>query len=235
MERTVFLISGTFLFLAALFTSIIATFGAKTMPVFVGKVGKLLRVDHATAFSLVFVGMAAFSILVYALSGPQRSQPRSISNLTGNTPVPDAVAAPPAEGKCATSIAGRANTLIDVVRLEQAACVGESVGPWAHQTFTVVRLKKFQEENVVGQITQLLKSDKDFLSIVAAIKPLSITERQELLRQAGRTYLPTWEELGLDPTINSADELKAGTSVAGQQAQKLVAEGIANMAESLAQ
>lgn len=115
--------------------------------------------------------------------------------------------------------------LIELIQQQQAVCVGESYGQWAHECFTWRNLETFNREDVPGKIVKKLKEDAEFADLVAQIQEMTPSARSELLRQAAGTYKPTWAQLGrISP---------AGQTDAGQQAERRVAAAIVGLVRQL--
>ena len=134
---------------------------------------------------------------------------------------------------CPVQIINASKGLIGAVLTEQAACVGDSVGIWAHQAFTDEDLKEFVADNKVEKISQSLKTSKPFIEIIDGMRSMNAAKQQELLQQAASTYRPTWAERGTDPHTSSVEELKKGQTEAGNTAERMIAEAVVTVARSL--
>lgn len=132
-----------------------------------------------------------------------------------------------------SSTAATLNKLVDVILQEQTTYVGESFGPDAHENFTRVQLRIFKEEDTPGKIVKALGENQRFLSIVTAIRAMPAAEQQEVLSRAGHTYHPTWNQLEMDSTIDSREELRRGQTEAGQEGERLIAQRIVALVKSL--
>jgi hypothetical protein len=115
--------------------------------------------------------------------------------------------------------------LIKLIIREQRTYIRDSWGQLDYQCFTSDDLARFKSVNVPRQVTERLKTDAEFLSLVREIGQLSSGARSQLLSRAYRTYRPTWRQLG---RIS-----RAGQTVAGQQAERLMAKAIADLVGEL--
>ena len=111
-----------------------------------------------------------------------------------------------------------ARTLIAIVRNEQRRAVRESYGENAGECFTDDDLAAFRTNRTAEQIVTRLRRDPQFLNVVAAIKALGSTEREDLLAAASAERRKTWRELG--------HISREGQTEAGRQAETLVALAI---------
>jgi len=120
------------------------------------------------------------------------------------------------------------HALIKLIKEKQLQEVGVSWGEWAHECFTDVQLDEFVRRDVPAELTKRLLNEKHFQEILLEIRDLPSAERDLLLQCARRTYKPTWAELGqISP---------AGQTSAGQRAERLIADEIADfVAERLSQ
>jgi hypothetical protein len=143
---------------------------------------------------------------------PQQSAPPS---LTGEPPAVDP------------------ETLITTIRKKERDNVRESWGIRSDQCFTDVDLEKFKKRNAPAQVSAELQRDNGFIDVVLAIKAMLPNERQKLIDRAARTYHKTWAELALDPATTSPEQLRAGQTEAGQQAERMIAETIADLIRTL--
>lgn len=134
---------------------------------------------------------------------------------------------------CPSATVDKSSGLVGVILEQQRACVGDSVGKWAHESFTDENLKTFFAEKKVEQIVDLLKTNEDFLAVVETIRSLPTSERGKLIAEGAHTCRPTWAQNRTDPDIASVEDLKRGQTEAGSKAECLVAEGITNLARSL--
>lgn len=115
--------------------------------------------------------------------------------------------------------------LMELIKQQQAVHVGQSYGEWAEQCFTWDDLEGFNECEVPGRIVEELKKDAEFAELVAQIRQMAPPARNELLRQAGNTFKPTWRQLGrISP---------AGQTDAGQQAERRVAAAIVGLVRQM--
>ncbi len=108
--------------------------------------------------------------------------------------------------------------LLELIAIEQKNNIKESFGTLAHQCFTNEDLETFKENKVADRIMNRLGKDKEFLSIVMAVKAMNPADRQDLLDSAIRPLRPTWREIG--------EVSNKGQTEAGQAAEILIAERI---------
>lgn len=138
-------------------------------------------------------------------------------------------------GSSATRLttASDTNKLVPIIKQQQRVYVGESSGVEAPDNFTKVRLELFEKNGTVDGIVKSLEADPEFLKIVEGMRAMPAEEREALLQQAEVAYSPTWEQLDMDPMINSPEELRRGQTRAGQTAERMIAEGIVNQVRLL--
>jgi hypothetical protein len=115
--------------------------------------------------------------------------------------------------------------LSEIILREQRNNVRESYGELRGQNFSDEDLEDFKKTGKLKAILARLKTDGEFLDVVLAIKSMPATEKQKLLNKAENTYKPTWEQMG------KVD--RAGQTTAGQQAERMIAEGIVNLVKEL--
>jgi hypothetical protein len=156
-------------------------------------------------------------------------------------PTPTADQMEPASGSAAKSSASAApvpaitldapawakyqsHALIKLIRERQAQEVGLSTGEWDYECFTDGKLEEFVRRDVPGQATKRLMTEEDFCRILTDVRGMSASERSLLLQCARRCYRPTWAELGRVS--------KDGQTTAGQRAERLLAEAIADFLEA---
>lgn len=117
------------------------------------------------------------------------------------------------------------DTLIQIILREQRDNVRESYAESAGQNFSDVNLQNFKKTGKLAEIIKRLKTDAEFLDVVLAIKRMTPSARQKLLHQGLNTFKPTWQQLGrID---------RAGQTDAGQEAERMIAEGIVNLVKEL--
>jgi len=119
----------------------------------------------------------------------------------------------------------RPDKLLEIIKQQQRLHVKESYGELANQCFTENDLRKFVSDRQATQIADELKRSNELLDIVQAVKAMAPTDRQNLLEAGLHTYKPTWEQLG------KVD--RQGQTVAGQNAEKMIAEAIVNLVKNL--
>jgi hypothetical protein len=120
-----------------------------------------------------------------------------------------------------------ADLLIQIITKQQQENVRESYGQAAGQNFSERDLKEFIQKETPKSIAEQLKTDNEFLDLILAIKRLSPSEQQKLLKRGLNTYKPTWEQIGkIDPK---------GQTVSGQQAEKMIAKAIVDLVKRLSE
>ena len=112
-----------------------------------------------------------------------------------------------------------------IIKEKQSIYVKESYGESASQCFTDVDLKKFIEKKKVDEIISDLRKDERFNKVISALRSMEATERDKLLSECGKTYKPTWEELG--------NISKDGQTDSGQKAEKMISTAIVKLAREL--
>ncbi|NQU22131.1 MAG: hypothetical protein HQ567_12680 [Candidatus Nealsonbacteria bacterium] len=116
------------------------------------------------------------------------------------------------------------HALLRLIKDQQRLHVGDSWGQYDYQCFDFVDHQRFLQ-SVPADMTRHLRKDEQFLDLVVQIKKMQAPEREALLRQALRTFRPTWAENG---RIS-----RDGQTVAGQHAERLVAQMIVDLVKSL--
>lgn len=119
-------------------------------------------------------------------------------------------------------VAGR---LPEIVKEQQRKHVKESYGELAYQCFTDADLQRFKDTKSAERIAEGLKTQKDFLQIVLALKRLPTPECQAILDRSQKPLRPTFSELG---KIS-----REGQTEAGQNAELLIAEAVVRMVKEL--
>jgi len=113
--------------------------------------------------------------------------------------------------------------LIQIIRKQQALHVGDSWGEQDWQCFDWSDWQQFVVNNIPRQVTAYLSQDAHFQKLVAEIQELDAGQRQRMLARAGRTYRPTWAQLGRIST--------EGQTEAGQLAERRIAQAIVELLE----
>lgn len=114
------------------------------------------------------------------------------------------------------------NVLLTYIQRTQRQFVRASYGPLEHQCFTDADLVRFVRAGIPGRVAATAKSSAEFRVLISSIRPMSVQDRERLLRAARNEFRPTWEQLGrISPE---------GQSEAGQQADRLIAQVIAAVA-----
>jgi len=114
--------------------------------------------------------------------------------------------------------------LITVIKYYQDKYVRKSYGTYAYQCFTSDDYTSFCNDRVTEKIRSELQKSKLLDKLVGEIGKLEESERNQLLNKGLTTYQPTWSELG-----RISEE---GQTIAGQRAQKDIAETIVNLVKS---
>lgn len=117
--------------------------------------------------------------------------------------------------------------LFNYIKENQSRYVKLSTGYFDYNCFTDIDLNNFHGNEVPKQITDKLQSDSKFLALVMVIKNLNSDQWQKLKSDALLLYRPTFGDVGGVKTDGSAQ------SVAGQQAEKIVAETIVNLVSEI--
>jgi len=125
------------------------------------------------------------------------------------------------------SYSTRPDALLTLIRERQREYVRESTGEEEGQCFTSDDLEEFQRSGITHTVIQALRQDNRFINIVRNIKKLEPVARQDLLVAARNIAKPTWAQLG---KISSK-----GQTVAGRQAELLIAETVSSFVEELMQ
>ena len=115
--------------------------------------------------------------------------------------------------------------LIAFVKEQQAQYVFDSYGELRGQNFSEEALAEFMQRDVPAQIVAQLENDNNFIAVIEAMKDLHPSERQDLLTRCASTYEQTWAQLG--------EISRRGQTEAGQTAERLIAEAIADLARRL--
>jgi hypothetical protein len=115
--------------------------------------------------------------------------------------------------------------LIEIIKNQQLSNVRKSYGEAAGQNFSDRDLNEFVRQGRDRAIADNLKNNNDFLTALLALKHMNPTDRQHLFTQSVTTYRQTWAELGrIDPK---------GQTEAGQEADKMIAKAIVELATDL--
>jgi hypothetical protein len=115
--------------------------------------------------------------------------------------------------------------LINIIKLQQSYYVRESWGTEEGQCFTDKDLESFNRNGTIDSMTSKLKTDPRFQQLVEKMKSLRPDIQSDILLTAGKTYKPTWAEVGkID---------KSGQTDAGQKAEKEIATAITELTEQM--
>jgi hypothetical protein len=115
--------------------------------------------------------------------------------------------------------------LCPIIERQQRTHVKESFGEWASESFTEDDLRRFQEQDIPRRITNELKRDNTFISVVLAIQALPPNKRQSLLEACTKPLHPTWAQLGkISPE---------GQTDAGQKAEIMIATAVVDLVKTL--
>jgi len=117
--------------------------------------------------------------------------------------------------------------LFNCIKENQTRYIKLSTGYFDYNCFTDIDLNNFHSNEVPKQIADKLQSDSKFLALVMVIKNLSSDQWEKLKSEALLIYRPTFGDVGGVKTDGSAQ------SVAGQQAEKIVAETIVNLVSEI--
>lgn len=117
--------------------------------------------------------------------------------------------------------------LFNCIKENQNRYIKLSTGYFDYNCFTDIDLNNFHSNEVPKQIADKLQSDSKFLALVMVIKNLSSDQWEKLKSEALLIYRPTFGDVGGVKTDGSAQ------SVAGQQAEKIVAETIVNLVSEI--
>jgi len=123
--------------------------------------------------------------------------------------------------------------LINIIEQVQREHVRDSIGTAPNECFTDSDLRVFRNNQIAAQSVGGLRNDQDFIAVVHAIKNMNTEEQLYLLDRGQKTYRRTWQELHLNPNISSADELRKGQTVAGQEAERLIAEAVIQLVKQM--
>lgn len=113
-----------------------------------------------------------------------------------------------------------------IVRAEQKRNIRESWGEYAHECFTTDDLQRFKRRDTAGMIADRLRATAELSRAVAPLVGRSRSEIVNLLSPLRRPLRPTWAELG---RIS-----REGQTGSGNQAERLIAEAIVDMAIEVA-
>jgi hypothetical protein len=121
--------------------------------------------------------------------------------------------------------------LIEIIKQQERDYVKDSTGTEDYRCFTDDNYADFMKKK--DQIPTQLKQNNEFVSVVLAIKAMNPDDRQKLLDQGSQTYRRTWSDRGLIPGKDPAEKLKQGQSIAGSNAERVIAEEIVNLVKDL--
>ena len=111
--------------------------------------------------------------------------------------------------------------LISVIKYYQDKYVRKSYGIYAYECFTDIDFNAFIDNKITEKIRDELKKSRLLDKLVKDFRGLNETERNQLFNRGLATYQPTWSELG-----RISEE---GQTLAGQKAQKDIADAIVNL------
>jgi hypothetical protein len=114
--------------------------------------------------------------------------------------------------------------LCELIRDAQKSCIRESFGTLAGENFSDEDLADFKRDNKAEEVAERYGKLESFRSIVSALGGLNSDQRDSLLSAALGTSHKTWSQL----KKVSAE----GQTVAGVQAELLVAQAIVNRIKS---
>jgi len=125
------------------------------------------------------------------------------------------------------SLPAKPESLVVYIERVQRQYVRLSFGEEAHECFTDLDLRHFEEEKVVAKVATSARQSVDVAGIATALKSLPVEERTRWLDEARRHYHRTWAELGRITSDGS------GQTWAGQRAEKMVASAIVAVVEEI--
>jgi ribosomal protein S18 len=156
-------------------------------------------------------------------SPPNKADPVAVSTPVAS-PIVSGTPAPPVTISTSPSLP-QPELLIIIIKREQHDNVRESYGEQRGQNFSEEDFARFVKEGKVADITVHLKTDREFLDVVLAIKRMPASDRQKLLDKGSSTHKQTWSEIGkISPE---------GQTDAGQKAERKIAEAIVNLVKEL--
>ncbi len=112
--------------------------------------------------------------------------------------------------------------LITIIQEQQDRFVEKSWGESAPECFTWNNLKRFKQENTIPQVQTNLRRSGKFSDLVDMLAQLPETRRNDVFQEGRDTFKETWEKIG-KVTIE-------GQTDAGQQAEKMIAEAVVELA-----
>ncbi len=113
--------------------------------------------------------------------------------------------------------------LVQLVLEQQNIFVRKSYGESAAECFTWDDLDRFKQENTIARIQRNLKENNKFSDLVKMLTGLPERKQKDIFQKGRYTFKKTWAELG-EITI-------AGQTVAGQRAEKMIADTIVELAK----
>lgn len=126
----------------------------------------------------------------------------------GNSPVP------------VIPITNDKDALVKAVKSQQKKYVKDSYGEAAGQNFSQKDLGVFIKNNTAKKSVQELIDNEVLIEIIEGLKGISAVERTSILDSASHTYKKTWGKI---------DKISIeGQTVAGQSAEKAIADEIVN-------
>lgn len=115
--------------------------------------------------------------------------------------------------------------LIAIIQEQQRKNVKESWGESTYQCFTDNDLSRFVQNRIAESVVNSLRRDPKFLDVILSIRKMEPGKRLDLLISADKPLRRTWAELG---RIS-----REGQTVAGQEAEKMIAKEIVNLVKKL--
>ncbi len=158
------------------------------------------------------------------------SSPSNESNNPKNSNLPS-VESPSPTGTLSPTT--KPDRLIEIIKELQKEFVRESYGVYDGQNFTDEDLNDFINRKKTDEIEKRLKSSNDFAATIAVIREMPPAEQEKLLNMARQTYKETWGQKGLDPAVTPPDTLRKYQTDAGQEAEKMIAKTVVNLATKM--
>jgi hypothetical protein len=117
--------------------------------------------------------------------------------------------------------------LINIIKRIQKKYVRESWGIYKEECFTDIDFEKFNNDGSLYEIKNSIENDRIFAVLIRRIEEMPLAQRADLLSRAENTYKKTWAALNLNPANSSREQLRAGQTEAGSNAERAIAEAVA--------
>jgi hypothetical protein len=115
--------------------------------------------------------------------------------------------------------------LHEIVQNVQRAMVRESWGEDSASCFTDLDLQEMRRSGLLNRLADRLRTDKVFLEALEKLRALPADERARALRESRVPMRQRWDQIG--------EISRRGTTIAGQQAEVMIANRIVDLAEEL--